>query len=124
VCVCLCLCVCVCVCVCLCVCVCVCVCLCVCVRAPVCVSCVSCVSVCVIYVLVSSGARLRFRMRQFDAIKAKGVDHILCVSVNDKFVMRAWAASQNAGAKVAMVADGAGVLTKVGRLVLHTCICA
>ena len=41
-------------------------------------------------------------------LKAKGVDKIVCMSVNDAFVMDAWAKSQNAGASVEMLADGNG----------------
>jgi peroxiredoxin len=41
-----------------------------------------------------------------DEIKAKGVDAIACVSVNDAFVMNAWGKDQNAGDKVLMLADG------------------
>lgn len=47
-----------------------------------------------------------------DALKAKGVDTVACVSVNDAFVMDAWGKSQNVGAKVMMVADGNGALAK------------
>jgi peroxiredoxin len=47
-----------------------------------------------------------------DAFKAKGVDTVACVSVNDAFVMDAWGKSQNVGTKVAMVADGNGALAK------------
>ena len=47
-----------------------------------------------------------------DAFKAKGVDTIACVSVNDAFVMDAWGKSQNVGTKVVMVADGNGALAK------------
>ncbi|MFZ5792238.1 MAG: peroxiredoxin [Pseudomonadota bacterium] len=39
-------------------------------------------------------------------IKAKGVDTIACLSVNDAFVMDAWGKSQNVGDKVLMLADG------------------
>jgi peroxiredoxin len=42
----------------------------------------------------------------FDQLKAKGVDTIACVSVNDAFVMDAWGKNQNAGDKVMMLADG------------------
>jgi len=42
----------------------------------------------------------------FDKIKAKGVDTIACISVNDAFVMDAWGKSQNVGDKVMMLADG------------------
>jgi len=40
-----------------------------------------------------------------DAIKAAGVDEIVCLSVNDAFVMHAWGEAQNADA-IHMVADG------------------
>ena len=46
-----------------------------------------------------------------DKIKAKGVDTIACVSVNDAFVMGAWGHQQNADA-ILMLADGNGVFTK------------
>jgi len=42
------------------------------------------------------------------AMKAKGVDEIACVAVNDAFVMGAWGKSQNVGDAVKMVADGNG----------------
>ncbi len=45
-------------------------------------------------------------------LKARGVDAIACVSVNDVFVMDAWGKSQNAGDKVMMLADGNGAFTK------------
>jgi peroxiredoxin len=45
-------------------------------------------------------------------IRAKGVDTIACVSVNDAFVMDAWGKAQNAGANVLMLADGNGALAK------------
>ncbi len=44
------------------------------------------------------------------AIKAKGVDTIVCVSVNDAFVMNAWGENQGAGDKVLMLADGSAKL--------------
>ena len=47
---------------------------------------------------------------QADAIKAKGVDSIICLSVNDPFVMDAWGKSANAEALL-MVADGNGDFT-------------
>ncbi|NOX81702.1 MAG: peroxiredoxin, partial [Alphaproteobacteria bacterium] len=40
--------------------------------------------------------------------KAKGVDKIVCMSVNDAFVMNAWAKDQSAGGVVEMLADGNG----------------
>ena len=45
---------------------------------------------------------------QADAIKAKGVDTIACMAVNDMFVMDAWGKSAGAGDKVLMLADGNG----------------
>lgn len=45
-----------------------------------------------------------------DKIKAKGVDTIVCVSVNDAFVMGAWGKDQNAD-ELLMLADGNGELT-------------
>lgn len=47
-------------------------------------------------------------VEKYDALKAKGVDEIWCVSVNDAFVMGAWGRNQNTGSKVRMMADGAG----------------
>jgi len=49
---------------------------------------------------------------QADMIKAKGVDTIACMSVNDAFVMGAWGEQQKAGDKVAMLADGNGDFTR------------
>lgn len=47
-----------------------------------------------------------------DAIKKKGIDEIACLSVNDAFVMNAWGEQQQAGGKVAMLADGNGDFTR------------
>ena len=44
--------------------------------------------------------------------KAKGVDTIACVSVNDVFVMKAWGESQGVGDDVLMLADGNGGFTR------------
>jgi glutaredoxin/glutathione-dependent peroxiredoxin len=49
---------------------------------------------------------------EFDKIKAKGVDKIVCISVNDAFVMGAWGKDQNAGDKVMMLGDGNGEFTQ------------
>ena len=49
---------------------------------------------------------------QADAIRAKGVDDIICMSVNDAFVMDAWGKDRGVGDKVRMVADGNGELSK------------
>ncbi len=45
-------------------------------------------------------------------LKAKGVDTIACVSVNDAFVMDAWGKDKGTGDKVLMLADGNGDLAK------------
>jgi peroxiredoxin len=47
-----------------------------------------------------------------DDLKAKGVDSIVCVSVNDPFVMSAWGADQQVGTNVVMLADGNGEFTE------------
>ncbi len=46
------------------------------------------------------------------ALKAKGVDAIACVSVNDVFVMAAWGKDQKVGDEVIMLADGNGAFAK------------
>jgi glutaredoxin/glutathione-dependent peroxiredoxin len=46
-------------------------------------------------------------------IKAKGVDAIACIAVNDAFVMKAWGKSQNTDGKVEMIADGNADYTKL-----------
>lgn len=51
-------------------------------------------------------------VEQAEAIKKKGVDDIVCLSVNDAFVMGAWGENQKASGKVRMLADGNGDLTK------------
>jgi peroxiredoxin len=45
-------------------------------------------------------------VQEADKIKAKGVDEIWCVSVNDAFAMAAWGKDNNAAGKVRMIADG------------------
>ena len=54
----------------------------------------------------------------FDAIKAKGVDTIACVSVNDAFVMDAWGKDQKSDGKVIMLADGNGEFAEKMGLVM------
>ncbi|PKO74795.1 MAG: peroxiredoxin [Betaproteobacteria bacterium HGW-Betaproteobacteria-15] len=55
---------------------------------------------------------------QFDALKAAGVDEIWCLSVNDAFVMGAWARDQKTGDKVRMLADGSAEFAKSTGLTL------
>ena len=64
-----------------------------------------------------SAAHLPGFVANADKIKAKGVDEIVCVSVNDAFVMDAWGKSQNAE-QIHMVADGNGDFAKAMGLVL------
>ncbi|HEY4213536.1 MAG TPA: peroxiredoxin [Steroidobacteraceae bacterium] len=47
-----------------------------------------------------------------DQLKAKGVDTIACMAVNDVFVMNAWGKSSNVGEKILMLADGNGAYAK------------
>jgi peroxiredoxin len=48
----------------------------------------------------------------YDKLKAKGVDTIACLSVNDAFVMGAWAKDQKSDDKIRMLADGSAEYTK------------
>jgi peroxiredoxin len=45
-------------------------------------------------------------VQQADQIRKKGIDSIVCLSVNDAFVMDAWGKNQSVGDKVMMIADG------------------
>jgi peroxiredoxin len=47
-------------------------------------------------------------VQNYDQLKAKGVDAVACLSVNDAFVMNAWGKDQKVGDKVMMLADGSG----------------
>lgn len=49
---------------------------------------------------------------QAETIKAKGIDEIICVAVNDPFVMKEWGEISNATGKVTMMPDAAAELTK------------
>jgi glutaredoxin/glutathione-dependent peroxiredoxin len=51
-------------------------------------------------------------VKQADALKAKGVDEIWCISVNDAFVMGAWGRDQKATGIVRMMADGNAAFSK------------
>jgi len=59
-----------------------------------------------------SGKHVPGYVANYDKLKAKGVDQILCMSVNDAFVMGAWGRDQHAGGKVRMMADGSADYTK------------
>jgi len=51
-------------------------------------------------------------VQNIDKLKAKGVADVICLSVNDAFVMGAWARDQKTGAKVRMMGDGSAQYTK------------
>lgn len=51
-------------------------------------------------------------VQKADEMKAAGVSEIVCVSVNDPFVMSAWAKDQQTAGKVRMLADASGNFTK------------
>jgi glutaredoxin/glutathione-dependent peroxiredoxin len=57
-------------------------------------------------------------VQNFDALKKAGVDEIWCISVNDAFVMGAWARDQKATGKVRMLADGSAEFAKATGLTL------
>ena len=49
---------------------------------------------------------------RYDELRQKGVDLIACLSVNDAFVMQAWADANQVGDKIVMLADGNAAFTK------------
>ena len=51
-------------------------------------------------------------LANYDKLKARGVDTIACMSVNDAFVMGAWGRDQKTGDKLRMLADGSADYTK------------
>ena len=57
-------------------------------------------------------------VENFADLQAAGVDEIWCVSVNDVFVMGAWAREQKSAGKVRMLADGSADFTKATGLTL------
>ena len=57
-------------------------------------------------------------LENFDALKAAGVDEIWCVSVNDAFVMGAWAREQKTDGKIRMLGDGSAAFTQATGLTL------
>lgn len=50
-------------------------------------------------------------VQNIDALHAKGVDRIVCLAVNDPFVMGAWAKEQGVDGRITMLADGSGAFT-------------
>jgi peroxiredoxin len=51
-------------------------------------------------------------LEHLEALKAKGVDLVACVAVNDAFVLDAWARSSGAEGKITFLSDGNGTFTK------------
>ena len=57
-------------------------------------------------------------LQNFEALKGAGVDEIWCISVNDAFVMGAWARDQNSTGKIRMLADGNAAFSQASGLTL------
>ena len=57
------------------------------------------------YTSVCSAKHLQGYVSMHQKYKDKGIDHIICVSVNDPFVMNAWGKENNVGDKIIMMAD-------------------
>jgi peroxiredoxin (alkyl hydroperoxide reductase subunit C) len=57
------------------------------------------------YTSVCSAKHLPGYVNMFEQYKEKGIDHIICISVNDPFVMSAWGKEHNVGNKILMVGD-------------------
>ena len=57
------------------------------------------------YTSVCSAKHLPGYVNMFDQYKEKGIDYIICISVNDPFVMNAWGKEHNVGNKILMIGD-------------------
>ena len=57
------------------------------------------------YTSVCSAKHLPGYVNMFDQYKEKGIDNIICISVNDPFVMNAWGKEHNVGDKILMIGD-------------------
>lgn len=66
-----------------------------------------------------SAAHLPGYITLADQIKAKGIDEIICVAVNDAFVMNAWKKSQNAE-EITFLADGGAAFHQAIGLTMET----
>jgi len=64
------------------------------------------------YTPVCSANHLPGFVAKADELKAKGIDEIACISVNDPFVMQAWGRQHGADGKVTMLADADGTFTR------------
>lgn len=63
------------------------------------------------YTPTCSNQHLPGYVEKADELRAKGVDEIVCLAVNDPWVMKAWGDEHGAAGKVAMLPDGNGELT-------------
>ena len=59
-----------------------------------------------------SAKHLPSYLEHYDALKAKGIDEIWCVAVNDAFVMGAWGRDQKVNGRIRMMADGSAAWTR------------
>ena len=57
------------------------------------------------YTSVCSAKHLPGYVKMFEKYKEKGIDHIICISVNDPFVMNAWGKEHSVGDKILMIGD-------------------
>ena len=57
------------------------------------------------YTSVCSAKHLPSYIKMHQQYKDKGIDHIICISVNDPFVMNAWGKENNVGDKIMMMGD-------------------
>ena len=64
------------------------------------------------YTSVCSAKHLPGYVKNIDAFKDKGIDHVICMSVNDPFVMSAWGKEHNVGDKIVMAGDPFLTFTK------------
>ena len=51
-------------------------------------------------------------LENLDTLRAKGVDRVACIAVNDPFVLQAWAKDQGVDDRITMLADGSGAFTR------------
>jgi peroxiredoxin len=69
------------------------------------------------YTPTCTSAHIPGFLHNYNAIKEKGIDQIICLSVNDPFVMEQWIDDMNINDRIIFIADGNGILT--GRLELE-----
>jgi len=64
------------------------------------------------YTSVCSAKHLPGYVKNIDAFKSKGIDHVICMSVNDPFLMSAWGKEHNVGDKIVRAGDPSLTFTK------------